>query len=487
MLTLLNNIRARGFARFGICAGIAAMLLAGCGDGGPGVTPTAESVSGVATAVPGETPGTPQSSGNASNGTLDRSFGSGGKLVTDLDGESDEAHAVVVQKNGKIIAVGQSYVMPQDRPRFAIVRYNADGSVDESYGDDGQVITGMTDDEYDYSVAHAATLDAEGKLLVAGTTYDESAGHNVFALARFNEDGSFDKTFGKGGKVLTTIDTSDESFDEMAFAMAVDQDGKIVLAGSTGAYPSDFAAARFLGNGKLDTTFGNKGKVITDLGGNDKATAIAIQNDGKIVVAGNGAVEDQDWAMLRYTASGKVDTSFGSKGIVSLDFKGGEDHVGGVAVRPDGKILLGGVSYTGVVFCHDYNGGIKSCDNYAFSLAQYTADGKLDKSFGTGGSVVYESEIETGGYALALQPDGKALLAGHLDDDDFAVIRVDASGELDDSFGDGGLVHTPFGNSFDVAYALALQANGDIVLAGTGQLGEETSLNSDFALLRYGR
>ena len=463
------------------------LVSAACGDGPPSTvpSPTSPAISGTPAAEGTATTASTVDTTDSSVEALDETFGDKGRVVTDLNGRADEVHAVVVQPDGKIVAAGETYVFPQDSPRFALARYNADGSLDEAFGDAGHIITGMTDDEWDASVAYALAVQPDGKLLVAGTSYSPDDGHNVFALARFNADGTFDKSFGSGGRVLTAIDHSESAIEDVAYAMAMAEDGKIVLAGVTGSFPTDFAAARYLPNGKLDITFGNRGKVVTDLSGDDKAAAVAIQPDGKVVLAGRGVNNGNDWAMLRYMPNGKLDTAFGEEGIISLDFKGGEDKVGGMALRPDGTIVLGGIAYIGAVICYDENGLSRGCDKYGVALAQYTSDGALDTAFGSRGKALYEFDLESGAYALALQPDGKIVLAGHYDDDDFAIVRANPDGSLDSRFGDAGLVRTPFGRGFDVAYAVALQPDGKIVAAGTGTVDDDNPLNSNFALTRY--
>ena len=475
-----------GMAHMGLIMAAAMLVLASvaCGDSPPASTLTlpdsTETIPARTVALPTRTP----AAATAPSGALDQAFGDGGIVTTDLNGRSDEVHAVIVQPDGKIVVAGETYVFPQDRPRFALARYNSDGSLDATFGDSGQIITGMTDDEWDASVPHALALQPDGKLLVAGTSYSPDDEHNVFTLARFEADGAPDNTFGSQGRVLTAIDTSESAVDDVAYALAVGADGKIVLAGATGAFPTDFAAARYMPDGKLDTTFGDRGKVVTDLGGSDAAAAISIQPDGKVVLAGRGVENDDDWAMLRYMPGGQLDTAFGKGGKLSLDFNGGEDRATGLAIRPDGKIVVGGTIYVGAVICKDENGLTRGCDKYSSALAQYTPNGALDKTFAGGGKAVYDFDLPSGANALVLQPDGKVVLAGHYDGDDFAVMRANPDGTLDGTFGEAGLVRTPFGRSYDVAYALALQPDGKIVAAGTGTLSDNP-LNGDFALTRY--
>jgi uncharacterized delta-60 repeat protein len=331
---------------------------------------------------------------------------------------------------------------------------------------------------------HALALQPDGKLVAAGTWYDQDAGHNVFAVARFNPDGSFDEEFGDGGRALHPISTAADATDEEAHALVIAPDGKIVLGGHVGIYPSDFAAMRYLPNGKLDKSFGKAGAVVTDLGGDDKAAAVAVQPDGKIVLAGRCANEDDDWAMLRYNSDGSLDKSFGNGGIVATDLTGGEDYATGIVLQKDGNIVVGGVGQIGSRLCMTSDNYMTSCDRFAFALARYTPGGELDERFGEGGQMVYELDEDSGGHAVVQQPDGKFVMAGHYDNDDYAVLRANPDGSLDTTFGDGGLVRTPFGRGMDVAYALALQPDGMIVVAGAATIGDD-ALNENFGVTRY--
>jgi uncharacterized delta-60 repeat protein len=485
-----NTQEARFVTHLGVIlsAALLLILVTGCGDETPGATPTPAAPIVAATPTVQTAAITPPNTGGPASsgaGTLDTTFGDDGRVVTDLNGRSDEAFAVVVQPDGKIVVAGETWVYPQERPRFALARYNPDGTLDPSFGEAGQVMTGMTDDEWDYSVPRALALQPDGKLLVAGTSYDGEAGHNVFALARFNTEGTLDAAFGRGGRVLTPIDSAEDAGNDEAFALALAADGTIVLAGVTGSFPTNFAAARYLPDGNLDPSFGNGGTVVTDLGGEDKAAAVGIQPDGKVVLAGRGATNDDDWAMLRYLPNGDLDPAFGDGGKVVTDFNGGEDWVGGLVIRSDGAIVVGGQVHVGVVFCTDQNGFTRGCDKFGSALVQYKPDGTLDTGFGDGGKALYDFDLTSGTAALALQPDGKIVLAGHYDYDDFAVVRANADGALDSRFGDGGLTRTPFGRSLDAAYAVALQKDGAIVAAGAGTLNEDDPLNDNFALARY--
>ena len=381
-----------------------------------------------------------------SPGDLDTSFGTDGKVTTDF-GASDRANAVAVQADGKIVVGGESNF------NFALARYNTDGSLDTSFSTDGKVTTDFGSSERGYAVA----VQSDGKIVVAGE--GANASDQDFGLARYNTDGSLDTSFDTDGKLITNIGSS----DDLAFAMAVQSDGKIVAAGrSSNGSNYDFALARYnANNGSLDTSFSTDGKVTTAIGsGNDYGYAMAVQSDGKIVVAGisnNG--NNDDFALARYNTDGSLDTSFGSNGKVTTAIGSGDDDALAVAVQSDGKIVVAG-----------------SSDGH-FALARYNADGTLDTSFSTDGKVTTSfGTSNEGAQAVAVQSDGKIVAAGRTSTH-IALVRYNADGSLDTSFSSDGKVTTAIGGTGDRAYAVALQSNGKIVVAGQG--------NNDFALARY--
>ncbi|MCC7067988.1 MAG: hypothetical protein IT523_05995, partial [Burkholderiales bacterium] len=270
--------------------------------------------------------------------------------------------------------------------------------------------------------------------------------------------GDLDTTFGAGfGMVRTAIGTG----IDLGNAIALQPDGKIVVAGYCwNGSDYDFCLARYLANGTLDTSFGSGGTVITPIGSaNDYGRAIALQPDGKIVVAGicRGA-SDQDVCLARYQANGSLDTSFNLTGKVISPIGSSGESAQAIALQPDGKIVVAGRCYNG--------------NNVDFCLARYHPNGALDTSFDSDGKVITPigSSSNSAG-AIALQPDGKIVVAGRCDNggnDDFCLARYQANGTLDTSFGSAGngKVITSIGSGNDQANALALQPDGKIVVAG---------------------
>lgn len=338
------------------------------------------------------------------DGTLDPSFGTAGKVMTGIGNGDDYGVSVAVQTDGKIVAAGQ--VNTGSRYDFAVVRYRADGSLDPSFGSGGKVTTSLGNTK---DAALKLVLQADGKIIVAGQSYNPK---DCFGMARYNTDGSLDLTFNGTGKVITPIN----GINDRAYGVALQNDGKIVVAGATqigSLY--DFAVLRYNSDGSLDATFNGTGKVVSDLGGNDIGHGVAVQSDGKIVVSGSGGSSGHDqFATLRYNPDGTPDLTFNGTGRVFTEFGGNNDSAGGLVVQSDGKIIVTGNSYNG--------------SSYDLALVRYNADGTLDGSFGNGGKVT--GAIPNGSSNLALQSDGRIVLAASAfngSNYDFAVLRYLAS------------------------------------------------------------
>lgn len=248
--------------------------------------------------------------------------------------------------DGKILAAGQTTTVAFGR--MALLRYNSDGSLDQTYGDNGVTITEFPVGPNGVNggvSAYALALQADGKAVLAGSYVDNS--FSEFAVARFNTDGSLDTSFGNDGRLVT----STGSGDALALDVAVQTDGKIVAAGSFEASNDNdnFALARYNSDGTLDSAFGRGGIVTTDLfnGTDDTITGIALQSDGRIIAVGQtGNYPTFNFAVTRYTTAGRLDTTLGKGGKVSTDFGAGGsfDIAYGVVLAADGKIVVAGES-----------------------------------------------------------------------------------------------------------------------------------------------
>jgi uncharacterized delta-60 repeat protein len=342
------------------------------------------------------------------------------------------------------------------------------GVLDPTFGTGGKVTTDFAGAD---DGAGAVAVQPDGKLVVAGTA--NINGISEFAVARYNSNGSPDVSFGAGGKVTTDVGGSFEAVT----AVTLQADGKIVVAGGAGVgLFRDFALARYNSDGTLDTSFGTGGKVLTDFGLSAQAQSVAVQLDGKIVVGGFANIDGGDnFELVRYNSNGTLDAGFGTAGKVTTDFglftQGfSYAQANSLALQQDGKIVLGGFAFI---------------SGYNFALARYNSNGTLDTSFGTGGQVTTNFPTpnpnnNVAAFSVALQPDGKIVAAG-LAAFDVALARYSSSGALDTSFGTGGKVTTDIAGSYDLLDSAVVQQDGKIVAAG------RAFVNGNFhsALLRY--
>jgi uncharacterized delta-60 repeat protein len=439
----------------------------------------------------------------AAPGELDSSFGIGGLVLTDFGsgnlGRGDDAYAVAIQPDGKIVVAGDSYGY-QDTADFALARHNTDGILDTTFGAGGLVLTEFHPGPgFSWEHARAVAIQPDGKIVAAGETSHVGEGGSAtnpdFALARYHPNGTLDATFGGDGRVQTDLDPSGWDSRDEVMAVVIQNDRKILVAGES---DHDFALARYNPDGTLDPTFGSGGRVLTDFApgratsSSDRAHALAIQPGGKIVVAGTSWTRTSfdfppsqpDFALARYRPNGRLDRSFGRGGLVLTDFAPGptwsEDYAFAVALQPDGKILVVGGSYV-VPLGEGVSGD--------FALARYKKDGRLDATFGSGGLVLTDffpglDAREDWATAVAIQNDGKVVAAGGSYGAypgpgglDFALARYHPNGTLDAFFGIAGRLLTDLGST-DWVEALAIQKDGGIVAAGGTWL-------RDFALARY--
>jgi len=355
----------------------------------------------------------------------------------------------------------------------------APGDLDATFGGgDGKLTTAIGNGS-DY--AQAVAIDSQDRAVVAG--FSSNGSNNDFAVVRYTSAGALDATFGTGGKVTTPIG-SGHDYGEAA---AIDSQGRVVVAGySFNASNPDFAVVRYTSAGVLDATFGTGGKVTTAIGsGWDAGRAVVVDSQDRVVVAGasfNGS--DDDFAVVRYTSAGELDTSFGGgDGIVTTDFGAGEDSGHAVAIDSQDRVVVAGSWCAGCSF----NGS-----DLDFAVARYTSAGVLDATFGTGGKVTTDfSNGSDYGYGVVVDSQDRVVVAGESDNgsnDDFGVVRYTPAGVLDATFGTGGKVTTDIGNSYDSGQAVAIDSQGRIVVAGNSNNwagNSNTGSNSDFAVARY--
>ncbi|GAA5481624.1 hypothetical protein Hsar01_00835 [Haloferula sargassicola] len=390
-------------------------------------------------------------------------FGNGGTVVTAIGTGDDVAAAVGVQADGRIVAAGSSVVA--GRKSFSAMRLLPGGAPDPAFGSGGKILPAIG--TYGSQVTGLALLP-DGRLLLAG--YADQDGDTMFAMTRHRADGSLDPDFGSGGKVLSMLGET----GSRAYGLALQNDGRMVMAGERqGASTYDFAAARFLPDGRLDATFGSGGWVTTDIGGNthDYCRCVVVQPDGRVLLGGyaTGAA-DYDFCLVRYRADGSLDPSLGGTGRVRTPVSTHHDFGRRLMLEPDGRILLVGSSDLGDIL-----------------LVRYLPDGSPDPAFGIGGKVVRRvTTMSNDTYSAARQPDGKLVLTGSLSvgnggNQEIMTLRLLPNGAPDPSFGSDGLLTTSLGSDDEEGRDIALAPDGSIVAAGFTRHGGTL----DYAVLRF--
>jgi uncharacterized delta-60 repeat protein len=419
-------------------------------------------------------------------GFLDQSFGIHGKVIAS-PGRQLLANAVALQADGKIVVAGS---LQGDLDEIGLVRFNSDGSVDQGFGNNGLVQASfnlLSDD------GTSLVIQPDGGIVVAGFATGVST-PQMFIVARFTSVGAPDPNFGNGtGYVTTNFHDIGGAGIAKARSVTLQTDGKIVAAGtfepSSSPGNAYFAVARYNPDGSLDKTFGGgAGEVLTDfrpgaLVDDSGANAVAIQSDGRIVAAGvasfpspqQGGTAIQEFALARYYADGTLDSDFNGDGKVttpSFAF-GGNETAYGLAIQPDGKLLaVGGDSTPG--------------SEYAL-LRRYNPDGSLDRQYGFFGP---SGTGEALANAVAVQADGRIVVAGSANEglgSEYLLARFTPDFAPDTSFSYDGMVLTAFiDGGTDAAVGLAIQPDGKIIAAGPSiSTGGESFPVTTVSLARY--
>ena len=322
----------------------------------------------------------------AANGTLDPTFGSAGKRVVDFGGDNESVYGAALQPDGKIVLAGDSRLQP------AVARLKANGALDTTFDGDGK----KTFSWGALGRATAVVVAPNGKVLLGGFSGPE--GGNI-QVARLKANGALDTTFATGG--IATIDFGGDDFGE---AMVRQADGRIVVAGRSSA--AGAVVARLRATGVLDPDFGGDGRVTLPGGGS--VSAVLVQPDRKIVVAGN-ATGSAMMTVTRLMPNGSPDTTFDGDGTATIDFGSTADLAAGVVLQPDGKIVVGG--YT------------QASEDVA--VARLNTNGSPDATFGVAGKATVDFGVATFGQAVARAPNGRIVVAGQkTGGDDFAVARL---------------------------------------------------------------
>jgi len=402
-------------------------------------------------------------------GTLDASFGTGGTVVT-TGANPLHANAMALQPDAKIVVVGSSGV--DAAKTFYVLRYNSDGSLDSSFGSGGSVTTAF--DLVAGSEARSVALQPDGKIVVVGG----SAG--ACALARYNADGTLDPTFGTGGTELSRAANDDVTCTGVALqpdGRIVTAVQHAPVSSIIGAYQRAGSLMRFDANGSRDASFAKGGEAVLSCGvGTCQPTGVAIQQTGEIVVSGMG------WIALpfggstlvflaRFDSRGILDARFGpgiypylSSGYGTVDYASFNCLPTGLAVQPDGRYVVFGGTF-------ELFSDLEAC----FVLDRVTADGSRDAGFGNDGRAAHPS---AGGvnalYAFGVQTDGKIVAVGanvqftpaFQPIQSAGLARYDGKGAFDASFGSGGTALLPISGQSS-ASGVAIVSDGRIVVAGT--------------------
>ena len=423
------------------------------------------------------------SSAAAQTTMLDYSFADSGTVRTAINGGGgfgDRAFSVAIQNDGKIVAAGYS-TANGPHSEFAVARYDSNGTLDSTFGDHGTVRNAIPAGNGSDDEGRSVALQPDGKILVAGFSFISSGAGVDFAVARYNSNGALDASFGGGtGTATAALGTSGLS---EAYSLALQKDGKIVLGGYCESPPLTitFALARFTADGSLDAAFGTGGTVRTPIpGARAYAYSVAIQSDGKIVLAGNNGSQ---FLVVRYDTNGVVDSTFGTNGIAAITIAGSNGHndnAYSVAIQSDGRIIIAGrgadtLSRFGFAVARlETDGTPDNSFGAGGSEFVFINGGGLANCFAQAGSI---------------QPDGKIVLVGSsydtLGHGEFALARLDTDGTADNSFGTNGTTRNPIigGTGFaDQGFALAVQPDGRIVAAGSSM---DQSNNTLFAVARY--
>ncbi len=414
--------------------------------------------SGVATAL---------ASGGA--GSLDRSFGDSGKVLTRFkhrNGRQSSGHhnlvpranAVLVDSKNRAVAIGTA------DGKFALARYKPSGRLDRSFSGNGKVTTQVSANhkrDERLSRAYAGAIDSHGRIVAAGVAFGKLFGERI-GLARYKPNGHLDRSFGDHGEVRTLIGS--KYGGDWAQAITIDPDGRIVVAG-TGPPGNSWLLARYKPNGKLDRSFGAHGTIATPFTDYDGALSIAIDSQGQIVA---GGFAKRDLALARYEPNGKLDPSFGDGGKVRTNFPG-LASANSIAIDSQGRIVATVDS--------------REPDKVRrFTVARYLADGSLDGSFGNGGVVTTDFPDHSVAQDVAIDKSGRIVVAGRAASPGhrkFALARYLPDGNLDPTFSHDGKAITTFGSGKEVqgANGAAIDDRGRIVAAGYAR--------GKFALARY--
>ncbi|MBK8500405.1 MAG: T9SS type A sorting domain-containing protein [Flavobacteriales bacterium] len=399
------------------------------------------------------------------SGDLDLSFSGDGIATVDFaTNQDDRGQCMLVQPDGRILLAGGSH--QGNGVKFALARLMPDGSLDASFGTNGRATSQVgsppsLDDSF-----YALALQPDGKIVAVGRTFSNGVGYRA-AVLRYNSNGTLDASFSGDG---IQVDDLGAGNDDSYYGVAVQPDGRIVAAGiAKGTVDYDVVVARYTTSGALDASFSSDGYAIMDIGNVDnRASAMVLQPDGSIVIAGEHGPPsvDCDFLLARFTPTGGLDPNFGTNGVVISAFSTSTDWAYALALQPDGRLVASGLVANGA--------------QVNLALARYEADGDLDPTFDGDGLAL--NTYSAVGYArsVAVLPDGRIAAGGNASSL-FMAVMYNANGTPDTGFSADGVV-TPITGSSAFAYAVAVQSDGKLLLAGQANYGATAN---NFVVARY--
>ncbi len=400
---------------------------------------------------------------------LDSTFGVGGKVVTSISPNNDYISSVALQSDGKIVVSGVTFLMTisgLDLYNFVLIRYNQDGSLDDSFGVNGKVILNAPNAPLTFRKSYLLILDDQ-KIVVAG-------GGSVL---KFNSDGTLDSSFGTNGVAQASAEIT---------GLVQQNDGKFLLGYKT----SDLGVGRMNADGSIDTSFGVNGTTAVNIGMDvynnnplasyDYTESLQLQSDGKIIVAGTttyyNSATVENLGMVRFNVDGSLDTTFGTNGIVVQNFAS-FDHGFLIKVLPNDELLIAGA----IIYYP------LSLQTYRYGLAKYNENGVLDTSFGNNGIAINPLINREFIYGRIELVNGKILVSGFKSIEqnnqfvvNFHLTSLNENGSVNTSFNSQGFVTTSFDSSYSLPNDFIVQPDGKII-----QCGYIGSTNSDFALCRF--
>lgn len=409
---------------------------------------------------------------NGQNSHLDNSFGINGSVIKNLSNAGNNIYDALIQPDGKLVVTGSNNNGYQTNNILA--RYNANGSSDNTFGNNGKVITQFSSS---YNIAYSLGIQSDGKIITAGVV--NNGFYNDIGIARYNSNGTLDNTFGTAGKVIFSL-----SGNIVTKKLAIQSDGKIVLAATSYlGIDADVMLLRFDSNGSIDNSFGNGGSVSIDIDNfsNDEAKCLVIHNNKIIVGANANSGFSSDCALLMFNSNGSLDFSFGNNGIATYDFSGMgmSDDIADLKITNSNKIIICGSTDIG-----NFNQDI--------FLSRLFQNGAIDNSFGIGGiSIIDNASNNDQASSLAFLPNGNIAITGNTSsniDTDYLTTKCDSIGNLITSFGNSGIVSTDFSGYYESSVKCIALNSGDIIVAGSAnqKIGIAKYLNNGNSDIAFG-